>query len=283
MTKEEQVVFLLKTKEMTGREIFNSMSSKSGPVSRQSIYNILSKLLKQEVVVKQATKYSLNYVWLMRLNEFTNIARQKSTFTFHELDEGEKITYRFQNLEKTSTFWMHTFQVLYNRMPLKSAVPIYSSHEWTDIVRPDQDKEWREIVANGPNLVLFSIGDSSKLNKDYAKKYSHKNLVIHSGKTYGFSKGYYLNVFGDYLVEVRVPESLALLMDKLFVKQGDRRALKSSLIFGGLFNKKITLTIRRNKVTAQKLYRRLTKDYFIPKGFRSASSGLEAGKGKKYL
>lgn len=266
---EESIISLLRKKNSGGKKIRADLEKMGILVSSQSVYKALKKLIGEEVVLKNGTIYGLNYVWLKRLNQFSSPSKGKSKefllFKPGDLLEGEQDTYYFNNLNRAGAFWMHIHQILLDDLKPNQTVVLYSTNEWTSIIRKSADSEWAKTAIENSNLTLFAIGQDNLQNRDYKSKHSKGNLQINVGKTYNFPTGYYLNIFNDYIVELILSKEVDNKITELFKKHTDKIMLYQELVDAGVYNCKIKLSVKRNQKKAQKLFKRISKDFYVPR------------------
>jgi hypothetical protein len=271
-TVEETIVELLRNQEMGGKKLRAELEKKGISVSSQAVYNALKKLTQQEVVLKKRTSYGLNYVWLKRLSAFSKVpsdSESSALFRLEDLHEGDSVTYHFKDLNSAGAFWMHIHQIILDSLMPNEIAALYSTNEWTSVVRAPQDMEWAETAAKSNKLTLFAIGKSNQHNKSYKSKYESGNLIISVGNDYGFPLGYYLNVFNDYIVELIVPSSVEGKITQIFkeiTKPADLRSALNAIDSKGL---KIKLVIKKNHSQAKRLFRKVAKDFYIPQKYSS--------------
>lgn len=266
---EESIISLLRKDNSGGKKLQTDLEKMGISVSSQSVYKALKKLIGEEVILKNGTIYGLNYVWLKRLNQFSSPSKGKYEefllFKPGDLSEGEQDTYHFNNLNRAGAFWMHIHQILLDDLKPNQVAVLYSTNEWTSIIRKSADSEWAKTAIESSNLTLFAIGQENLQNRAYKNKHSKGNLQINIGKTYNFPTGYYLNVFNDYIVELILPKEVDDKITELFKKHTDKTVLHEMLIEAGVYNCKIKLTVKRNRKKAQRLSKRISKDFYIPR------------------
>lgn len=269
-TVEETIVSILREDVMGGRLLHEELVKRGIHVSSQAVYNALKKLLSQEVVLKKRTIYELNYVWLKRLHRFSRTDSENSDlFRLDDLEDGDNAIYYFKNLNSAGAFWMHIHQILLDHLNPNQIAVLYSTNEWTSVIRQQQDTEWATTATRSNKLTLFAIGKSNPHNKTYKNQHESGNLQISVGKTYGFPAGYYLNVFNDYIVELIVPSALEEKISKNFQENADSVYLAKLLTGIGASATKVKLIIKRNPNQARKLFRKIAKDFHIPKEYNS--------------
>ncbi len=266
-TVEEAIISLLRRGESGGKQLRTDLKNRGISVSSQSVYKALKKLIQEEVILKNGTKYGLNYVWLKRLQKFSKPlgGQDFSLFNPDDLKEGERDIYYFNNLNRAGAFWMHVHQLLLDGLKSREVAVLYSTNEWTSIIRKMEDTEWARTASESDKLTLFAIGQDNYHNRLYKKEHAAANLQINVGQKYNFPVGYYLNVFNDYIVELVLPLSVEEKLGKLFTKPIDKKELNNALEEAGIYSCKVKLVVKRNHKLAQKLFKRISKDFYIPK------------------
>lgn len=270
---EESIISLLKARKSGGKQLRLDLQKIGISVSSQSVYNALKRLVQEEVVIKEGTKYLLNYVWLKRLYRFSEPIKTEnqdfSLFNPSDLSEGERDVYQFNNLNRAGVFWMHIHQILLDSLESSQIVVLYSTNEWTSAIRGQADAEWAKTAAKSDKLTLFAVGDNNYQNRNYKKDHTSGNLQINVGKTYGFEKGYYMNVFNDYVVELFIPSLIDEKISEIFNKNIGKEELISAVNESEIYNCKVKLVVRKNRLVAKKLFKRISKDFYIPPMYSS--------------
>lgn len=276
-TVEEAIVTLLRARELKGSQLHAALARRGHTVSYQAVFNALKKLLQQEVVLKKKTYYGLNYVWLKRLAQFSSATRPAPgvapLFPIEDMSEGDRVTYNFDNLNKAGAFWMHVHQILLDSLKPRQVAVLYSTVEWTSLVREAQDTEWARTAAKTDKLTLFAIGRANAHDRAYKSQHESGNLIIQVGKSYGFHSGYYLNVFNDFVVELTVPTSVGDQLEALFAAAMDSKVLANNLLDSGLNASPVQLVIKKNHTHAHRLFKKIAKDFYIPRGYSSPHLG----------
>lgn len=271
---DESIVSMLREKELKGKELRIRLASKGIRISSQAVYNALKKLIGEEVILKKGTLYSLNYVWLKRINQFSQLPEVRSTLLdLQNMQEGDKDSYEFNNLNRAAIFWMHIHQILLDSLQPKQIAVLYSANEWTSIIRKPEDLEWAKTAIKADKLTLFAIGQKNKHNSTYKAVQTSGNLQISVGNTFDFPAGYYLNVFNDYVVEFVMLDSVGKKLNQIFNESSDGDQLIQKVIDSGLYTCKVKITIRKNHNLAKKLFKRIAKDFYISKDFSSPLLG----------
>lgn len=269
-TVEEALVSLLRKGAAGGKQLHAELSKMGIPVSPQAVYNALRKLLIQEVILKKGTIYEINYVWMKRVHRFSRVESEASDlFRLQDLENGDSAIYHFKSLNSAGAFWMHIHQILLDQLMPNQVAALYSTNEWTSVIRGPQDKEWATTASRSNKLTLFAIGKSNQHNKTYKRQHEAGNLKIGVGKTYGFPAGYYLNVFNEYVVELSIPSSIEDEITRIFQETSDTSKLKELMISIDSKGSKIRMVIKKNPAQAKRLFRKVAKDFHISKDFQS--------------
>ncbi len=119
-----------------------------------------------------------------------------------KLKEGEYITYKFNSLLSLDMFWAHAFSLLMNTLSPQNPVYLYNPHEWFLIARKQSELSIiKEAQRRGVPWIQLIAGKTS-LDLDIKKYFDEKNAKCHLLGKDLFTKNYYANCFGDFLIEV---------------------------------------------------------------------------------
>ncbi len=237
--------------------------------SKQAVYKALKKMRSDEVIVQTREQAALSVVWLKKLADFIERAElnYKTTVNpgtnFLNLKQGEKMSYTFKTFEATDMFWVHAFGILSEMLPHTVPLFLYNPHEWFLLARPESETFLFEGLKKAGKQVFVMAGNKDPLDVYAAKYFDGKILQYFATSTPPFPKSnYYVNVFGDFLIEVWLDEKTSELIDgfyketKLFDENAKNNLLKIIARKGR--NK---LVINRNKRKADKI-RNIFKKYF---------------------
>lgn len=245
--------------------------------SIQSVYAVLRKLREQSVVLLHKRTLTLNVVWIEEQSELLRKAQatylensDSGSFSIGTLEEGDRVTYQFKNPVLLDEMWGHAFILLLERTHKDVPVMIYNPHSWFPIVRHASEKTIFQSLFDNGFRAYFSFNGKGELDREICKKFIEP--IGHSfsaGVELGFRKGKYVNVLGDYVIEVELDDTVAEEIDKYFTKyqtleEAVVKELQEIVSKKGL-NK---LILTRNTKKAQRLRSRLAKDFLIPVGGR---------------
>ena len=247
--------------------------AKAQGCSIQSVYAVLRKLRQQSVVLLHRKVLTLNIVWIKEQSELLRNAQatylessDSGTFSIGTLEEGDRLMYQFKNPVLLDDMWGHAFLLLLERTQKEMPIMIFNPHSWFSIVRYASEKTIFQSLFDRGFKAYFSFAGKEDLDRDICKKFVEP--IGHSfstGVDIGLKKGKYLNVVGDYVIEVELDEALSEEIDNYFAKyqtleESDVKELQAIVSKRGP-NK---LTLSRNTRKAHRLRSRLAKDFFIP-------------------
>lgn len=240
--------------------------------TKQGVYVALRNLESNEVVVIHNKKVSLDVRWLKQMNNFFTTAEQSYTGgdflrgDFLSLKDGEKISYLFSSASETDKFWGHALVVLAeSAIPKEEPVYIYNPHEWFLIAREKSEKESFSIITRKRKLLL-TVGSRTPLDRAVAKEFDQGSSKYHMMDRPVFPKeNYYLNIVGDFMIEVRIDPNTARLIGSIYnsTEKLDEE-VKTELIKIVSSKGRSRLTIRRDSKKATELKKVLRKNFHFP-------------------
>ena len=237
--------------------------------SKQAVYKALKKMRIDEVIVQTREQVALSDVWLKKLADFVERAQLNYRTTVHpginflNLKQGEKIAYTFKTFEAADIFWAHAFGVLSEVLPKTIPLFLYNPHEWFILVRPESEIFLFEGLKKAGKQLFVIVGNKDHLDIHAGKYFDGKSLHYFATDNHLFSKpNYYVNVFGDFLIEVWLDERTSVAIDAFYknTKEFDGKA-KLELLEIIARKGKNKLVINHNKRKADKI-RNMFKKYF---------------------
>lgn len=267
-TVEELVLTSLATKAHSGEALLAVAQGLKPGFTKQALYQLLRKLIGKEVVVKHGKQYSLSQIWILRMNDFFSLAQKQYGIgeqggnDFLALSEGDRISYSFKSPAESDKFWGHAFTILAGTLK-DEPLYIYNPHEWFFFARKESEEFLFKDLQNKNQQIWLLCGGTTMLDKYTAKYFDGKILQYHMTDEHIFeARNYYLNIFGDYLIEARIDETVAKKVDRFYnehtIVTKDTEQILTRLLEEG----KTTITISRNKKKADKLKRIFTPYFY---------------------
>jgi len=236
--------------------------------SKQGIYRALRLLKKAEVVVIHHQTVSLNLAWLNQLRDFAEVAQAhyRGLSSFSTLKNGEKIKYIFNNLSLTDAFWNHAIYILLKVAPPKEHWFSYNPHAWFFLVRPAEELALMKFI-NQDRKYLLTVGGNTMMDKFPLKKFdNNKSQYCLLSKPLFLDNSYYLNILGDFMIEVYFDKKIALAIEQWYQQTTPVTSAKIAEL-AKIINTpaKTKLVISRNAKKAEKLKQRLRKNFYLGK------------------
>lgn len=267
-TVEEIILQKLSVRALSAESLLLEAQVFKSGFTKQALYQTLRKLMDREIVVKHGKKFSLSQPWILKMNDFFSIAQKQYGIgeqggnDFLSLSDEDKISYSFKSPAEADRFWGHAFNILGGTLQ-NEPLYIYNPHEWFFFARKESEKFLFTELQKNKQQVWLLCGGTTALDKYTAKYFDGSVLQYHMiTKTELFeARNYYLNIFGDYLIEARIDEKTAEKVDalydetKVWSEEVERKV--ATLVTQG----KTTITISRNKKKSDK-FKKLFTPYF---------------------
>ena len=249
-----------------------NIKKKRPNTTKQGVYAALRNLRKEEIVVLHNKKTSFNLLWLKQMDEFLAVTERHYVETnfgrdnFLNLKEGERIVYFFGNPAETDKFWGHALVTLAEASTAEDGPAyLYNPHEWFLIARKESERECIAFITKKRRFLL-TAGNKLPLDRVITKEFdgNHSQYHMHSQQLFA-KNNYYLNIVGDFLIEVLIDEKIAAKIEVLYQnaeKLDDRVLGELNKIIGN--KERSRLTISRNSKKASRLKKILGKNFYIP-------------------
>lgn len=270
----EQLVLKTLQKGTTSTiKLIESISIIRPKTTKQGVYRVLRKLKNEEKIVIYGKSISLSLHWIKNMNEFFSLAqfyyspKVASPDGFLNVREEDKIVYFFKNLNLLDSFWSHAFHMFAEILNPKEPILVYNPHEWFAYARQETEQTLIKTMNEKNKQVLITVAHNDPLDKELKKKFRNDFLQYNITDKNIFKKqNYYLNIFGDCLIEVFIDQKITKQIDNFFKKTNffdDKAREELSEIVSK--NGKNKLIISRNENKAKKYKKTLSKNFYIMK------------------
>lgn len=266
-TIEEVALKALGNKALSGESLLIEAQKLKPSFTKQALYQLLRKLMDREIVVKHGKQFSLSQIWILRMNDFFSLAQkqygvgERGGNDFLALSDGDKISYSFKSPAEADKFWGHAFNILAGIIK-NEPLYIYNPHEWFFFARKESEEYLFKDLQNKNQQIWLLCGGATALDKYTAKYFDGKILQYHMSNEEIFeARNYYLNIFGDYIIEARIDERTAEKVDRLYNETSVWSKDVEQKIAGLVSEGKTQITISRNKKKSDKL-KKLFNTYF---------------------
>lgn len=258
-TDQYIVTELSQNKASKGTDIVDALVRISPKLTKQAIYASLRRLIKKEIIVKNNGYFVLNKAWLKNLKDFTlkNEVSMRTLLPNIQMQEGDRMSFKFKDAFSTDIYWGHLFASLYEQQDPDQPVIIYNPHEWFIHARPDSESQFLKQFNVDKKTLWLAIGGKTSMDKKFRTEWTSWKIQINTGKNYGFENTYYMNIFGDVLIEVTVTPVFAKGVEKFYTEDVDIFSLKS--IVAKSYQTKLVISV--NKKKAEKIRKKLARDF----------------------
>ncbi len=238
--------------------------------TKQGVYAALRELKKQEAVVTHHKQASLNLKWLNQQSAYFFTARSNylsdtGAGDFSQLNQGEKIAYYFMKPALTDAFWCHVIYILIERQKLRGPVFLYNPHCWFFVARPESERALRDYMTERRCQYLMTVYGQTPLDRYIKNEFDCSNSQYYmSPRAYFSRSNYYLNVIGDFLIEVWINPVIAQKIENLYqeTKAVDGMIVKAlSSIINSRGRSRLVISCDKKK--AKILSQRLARNFYI--------------------
>jgi len=264
------IIELLFSGPKNAQKIKTYILSRKEKITEQGIYKSLRQLHNMKVITKYKGLFELHQEWVTKLSKGTEKVAHKDSYvekSFSNLKPGERISYTVSSAQEADSLWSHMLGVLVENMQVKEPVFTYVPHDWFVLTSLESEKWQINKVLNSGHKYLATTGNNNLLDK-----YTHKinralGIQINNQDKPLFPKQeYYLNIFGNILIEVYIDKNTAQEID-LFFKENKSYTQNVKTKLHEIINKrsKIRIVVSHNQKKAEKYKKKLSKDFYIKK------------------
>lgn len=239
-------------------------------LSKQAVYQVIRKLKKAEIVITHAKKVFLSSVWIDRMHDFFTVAKYTyqgiskdfQAEQFLTLDDGDKIVYDFKNPHTTDIFWSHAVNILLNTLKPHEPIYLYNPHEWFILARQESELTLLKKSQEQNHPWRMYIPSKTKLD-EYTKTFFTTPHTCHLNPDDSFKPNQYINIFGDFVIEVFLDQETQKEIDAFFetTTEWNEKAKQELQTITSDMKGKNKFTISRNAKKAEK-YKIFFRKYF---------------------
>ena len=171
----------------------------------------------------------------------------------------------FSFVEKADIFWTHAYYLMIEQLKEGEQAFLYNPHEWFMLGRSHNEKALLQATVQKNIPFLMTVAGNTPLDKYVASNFdgtkSQYNMLA---KPMFKENNYYLNIFGDFLIEVWLDKEIADEVESLYrtatsFDEAVKEKIQKILARQG----RMRLVISRNHKKATKLKKTLARDFAI--------------------
>lgn len=267
---EDIIVSKLIYGEQASTSLLNKVRERRENTTKQGFYAVLRKLRKNEVILVYKGIVSLNTSWIKKIKDMFETADSKylsgqRSFDALRLEDGESLSYMFNNLNNLDIFWGHSQNIFLHNSHSNEAVYCYDPHYWLYLARNESEIELLNQISKNKRQFFMNVGYSYFLDKIIKKNFRSDYLQYNHNRI-SDKNNYYVTVIGDYITEVYLDKKTSNIINEFYEKTSE---LNDSVIsfLKKLLSKKIRsrIKITRNSIKSAALKKKLGKNFYILK------------------
>ena len=266
---EEYILNHLKNEPILMLKLVQKIKLDRPGTTKQAVYYVLRKMRKDSQIVIYKGVAALNISWINSMINFYAIAKYNYTktgygdFSILNLENKEKIKYYFNDPIKADIFWTHILYLLMSFCPKGEHYYLYNPHQWFLLLRSENEQKLFDDMVISGRKVLQLVGSNTYLDKYVNKYFNNNEKQFFANEKAWFSNNYYLNVIGDYLIEVYLDKTMSQELDDFYFETKsfnapDQEKLKNIIDKEG----RVRIVVSRNNKKAEKIKKRFDKYFY---------------------
>lgn len=191
--------------------------------TRQAWYKALRLLRDQGVIVRErGGAFSLHQAWMSQMLWLTQRIRANYLQTSMPAvrfpqKHGERVVYRFMDGLSLNSFWGHALLTLAANGVSKTMYG-YNPHFWFYLAQGGVERQYNKSMARYGVTTKMVIGGNGFLDRWNAKHFGSDTEWWLSPKPLFPQQRRYINVFGDYVFDIRLHTAFAEQIHRRFSK-----------------------------------------------------------------
>ncbi len=225
----ELIVVALRKGPLTVDALAEYVAKKYQKVTIQGMYKALRKLRAERIVILHKKKAVLDRTWIQKLERFVLVTEHAyktpsgDSGHFLQMADGDRITYSFKDPLQVDIFNNHILYILFDALPNVDRWFAYAPHHWFMLARREEEIALMRHMNSKGIKYLFTSGYDGRLDRYIKKEFDGINAKYHMRerplfKDKSYHQGIVINVFGDYIIEVRHDRETARKIDSFYKK-----------------------------------------------------------------
>ena len=269
---EELIVKRLKNGPVLTLDLVQKIKQDRPNTTKQAVYAAVRKMKAEEMILTVKGASSLNMTWINEMITYLDLAKRHyvnkgSQGSILDMEDGERIKYYFTDSHRGDIFWTHAYFLLLENLASDEPVFLYNPHEWFLLAREENERSVIRSTVSAGHLFLLTACGETFLDKHIRKQFDGTDSQYNLLRQPLFpDTNYYLNIFGDYLIEVWLDKKVAADIESLYRSTGAWSESVSGTFRNILeLNGRLRMVISRNHAKAERLKKMFRKGFAIPK------------------
>jgi DNA-binding PadR family transcriptional regulator len=218
---ESLILDLLKDSPLSSIDLIARMQKKRQDTPKQSVYLALRKLKQREMITIGKKLVSLHQVWVSQMKNFfldaeRTYSQGANEVSFLRLEEKESAIYKFNSLLSLDMFWAHAVALFMNERRKGDSIFFYNPHQWFLIVRNQSESYLISEAARRDISWVQLIAGKTPLDIETRTFFDQEKARCHLLGEDVYPSNYYLNVLGDFTIEVWLDSKVAQEIEKVY-------------------------------------------------------------------
>ncbi|KKP94304.1 MAG: hypothetical protein US25_C0072G0008 [Candidatus Moranbacteria bacterium GW2011_GWE1_36_7] len=269
---EDYLIFYLKKGSTRCLDLVMKIQEIRPGTTKQAVYSALRLLRDEEQIIIAKGLASLNLSWINEMTTFFELTKDNyladsGSGSFLDLEDNERIKYYFNNTHKADIFWTHAYYLLIEQLKSGEPIFLYNPHEWFLLARTANEISVYNTAIKKNHPVLVTAGNNTFLDKYVLKYFDGTMRQCNTlSKPIFKENNYYINIFGDFLLEAWLDKDIANKIEDLYKTTNDyddvtKEAFQNILEIEG----RMRIVISRNHKKTLRLKKSLAKGFAIKK------------------
>ena len=256
---------LLDKQSLTIQELHHAINSYI-PTSLPNLYKVVAELLDKQILLKSQKKLSLHTIRIKNIGSiYEKIEpRLKELKPSMSLSLWETKVFHSDTLQSLDSIWRNVLHYFSENTTGIQTLYIYNSHPYHVLWSFETESAgFKTLSRYGQQAVHFLFGNQTFLDRYGAELLEQSGCVcVFSNKTPFAPQGHFINVYGDYILEVVLPLAMSNYFEVYFQTVQDIQSFPKAM-FEQLFDMKMKYSLKASYLPqeAEKL-RKQIKSYF---------------------
>jgi hypothetical protein len=224
----------------------------------QAVYQLMRRLAKEGVVLKQKGKYSLRLSWVHNIVMLASRLQERylDSSTPGDVEDlpagGQRWT--VSDLAKADDLWVNLILGMYNASD-SAAMYSWLPHPWYHLIHHTAELNLQRILKRNNKQLWLLVGGDSYLDHAYSAYWDSNVYRYRFTKDMGLlGAGTYYNVIDDLVLKLQLPQDLSRHLEALYREVKSAEELLPGRVFELLSRRsRIHVTLKRNPRTAAKI------------------------------
>jgi DNA-binding PadR family transcriptional regulator len=267
-TIEEKIINMLKSGALLSTEIVKRIQDDRKDTPKQSVYKALRQLKQKEIITKVKKTISLHEVWIEEMRDFFSTVQSQNSAVEEPsaltLKDKEFISYSFSSLISLDMFWAHAFMLFMKHSPAQQPIFLYNPHEWFLLARNKSEQGLMRTAKQMKKPWIHLVAGKTKLDLEIKHFYDQKYARVHFLGKHIFGKDHYINIFGDFIIEVHLDSKSTEEIEKIYETYTTKeQALERFILIMESKKFRHKMKISKHQKNARKIRNIFSKYFFI--------------------